>query len=33
VPGNAYDFTIENGILTLTVGGAKLNTSFTKIGD
>jgi hypothetical protein len=31
--GNTYDFTIENGTLTLAVGNAKLNTVFTKVGD
>lgn len=33
VPGNTYDFTIADGTLSLAVGDAKLNTSFTKVGD
>ncbi|MBX3205432.1 MAG: hypothetical protein KF764_10205 [Labilithrix sp.] len=30
---NTYDFTIEDNTLTLTVGNAKLNAAFTKVGD
>ena len=33
LPGNTYDFTIAEGTLSLAVGDAKLNTSFTKVGD
>lgn len=33
LPGNTYDFTIADGTLTLAAGAAKLDTSFTKIGD
>jgi len=33
VPANTYDFTIAEDTLTLAVKDAKLNTSFTKVGD
>ncbi|MDF2697799.1 MAG: hypothetical protein K0S65_6182 [Labilithrix sp.] len=33
LPANTYDFTIEGETLSLAVGEAKLNTSFTKVGD
>lgn len=33
LPGNTYDFKIDGGTLSLSVGDAKLNTTFTKVGD
>lgn len=33
VPGAAYDFTIKDGVLSFTTSNAKLNVTFTKVGD
>jgi len=33
LPGTTHDITIADDTLTLTAGAARLNTTFTKIGD